>query len=297
MDDKYRVRTDFYVYTHSCRDTGVVFYVGKGTGKRAHDFNMRSQAWREYVNELPNCYDVNIIAKGQTEHEAYSLENDLISQYGKQIEGRGSLVNVTDGGHVIFGEGPKVELSLPLSQTAVSYEEALYKARRYQTLSVKEADVLSMKLEAVGDSFNRKVDAIWWEPEDGSRDDGPETDFEFAVEGAIDSICQFCNALKNRTDSDHDLFFEFDDTLGDLLSEIEDIILCHSNPHLILGRLFTVADQDKLYLTNEYVDLSEKNSDLDAVLDLSVEILIAGWEIVKTYKRSCHPDDWNVHHF
>lgn len=67
----------FYVYVHKRKDTGVVFYVGKGSGKRAWvKCNKKNAEWKRISEEAG--YDVEILKDGLTEQEAESLEYDLI---------------------------------------------------------------------------------------------------------------------------------------------------------------------------------------------------------------------------
>ena len=43
--------TCYYVYLHRKKTTGEVFYVGKGSGKRAWDNHGRSDPWRKTVSK------------------------------------------------------------------------------------------------------------------------------------------------------------------------------------------------------------------------------------------------------
>ena len=81
-----------YIYLHRRNDTGEVFYVGKGTGKRAWKKQDRNEHWHRVVNKAG--YTVEIIAKGLTDAEAYWVEPLLIEAYG----GPTKLTNVHDGG-------------------------------------------------------------------------------------------------------------------------------------------------------------------------------------------------------
>jgi hypothetical protein len=78
------VRRDSYVYFH--RDAnGSIFYVGKGTGRRAWD-QQRHPVWVKYVTErLHGVYSVEIRRDGLTEDDAEWLEEELIERYGKQL--------------------------------------------------------------------------------------------------------------------------------------------------------------------------------------------------------------------
>lgn len=69
----------YYVYTHSDKD-GNVFYIGKGTNKRAWDKN-RGKAWEKKVEELGE-YVIDVPYNKLTEHEALDLEALLIETHG-----------------------------------------------------------------------------------------------------------------------------------------------------------------------------------------------------------------------
>lgn len=63
----------YYVYTH-CHPNGKVFYVGKGTGRRAWA-KRKGKAWQ-------NPYGIEILFNDLTEREALDLECMLIESYG-----------------------------------------------------------------------------------------------------------------------------------------------------------------------------------------------------------------------
>ncbi len=86
----------FYVYVHRRATDGRVFYVGKGTGKRAWVKDGRSQHWRNISKK--HGLVVEIVQAGMQEWWAFELERDLISSYGRE-----SLCNLTDGGDGISG--------------------------------------------------------------------------------------------------------------------------------------------------------------------------------------------------
>lgn len=97
---------DFYVYAWRRPDTGEVFYVGKGYGKRAGELKrhnpifMRIVAKLKRMNMVPT---IEFVGAGLTEKEAFDLECTEISRYGRRDMGTGSLVNLTEGGDGIRG--------------------------------------------------------------------------------------------------------------------------------------------------------------------------------------------------
>ena len=97
----------FYVYLHS-KPSGEIFYVGKGTGKRAWSRNLRNRHWRHIVD----CHGfvVKIHTYGLTESQAFELEKQLIKSYKETSK----LANVTDGGGGVSGS--HVNLGVPKTE-------------------------------------------------------------------------------------------------------------------------------------------------------------------------------------
>lgn len=85
----------FHVYHHVRPDTGQVFYVGKGKGRRAFDRGARrSEFWHRVVEKAGGVL-VEIVAKKLTEDEAFLLEKQNIAA----LRNCGiRLCNLTDGG-------------------------------------------------------------------------------------------------------------------------------------------------------------------------------------------------------
>lgn len=108
-----KVKRNSYVYIHKCKENGIPFYVGKGTGKRAHSKSKRSNRWQEKVDSLDVCYEVEIVKNELSETEAYELERELIKKYGCEWNNSGSLVNQSSGGDVISGDGITFDIELP----------------------------------------------------------------------------------------------------------------------------------------------------------------------------------------
>ena len=66
----------FYTYVHTRNDTGAVFYVGKGHGRRAHASDSRNPYWRNIVSKHGRT--VHMAAQWRTEAEAFEHEKFLI---------------------------------------------------------------------------------------------------------------------------------------------------------------------------------------------------------------------------
>lgn len=82
---------NFYVYLHRKKTDGTVFYIGKGTGKRAYIKFGRSTHWKNIVAK--HGIKVDFAITGVQEWYALELECLLISYFGRE-----NLCNQTDGG-------------------------------------------------------------------------------------------------------------------------------------------------------------------------------------------------------
>lgn len=96
--DSEGVKRGYYVYLHKDRATGKVFYVGKGSGKRAYDTNSRSQRWRERVRSFSEGWDVEIVDQDMSELEAFELEAELVDRYREAESDGKEIANVGSGG-------------------------------------------------------------------------------------------------------------------------------------------------------------------------------------------------------
>ncbi|MDO8273559.1 MAG: hypothetical protein Q7U82_16820 [Gammaproteobacteria bacterium] len=77
----------FYVYTHKDKD-GTVFYVGKGTGDRAHT-RERSPEWLEYLGTRSDgTFLVEIVRDGISEEDALEIEDAVMKTHGGTIINR-----------------------------------------------------------------------------------------------------------------------------------------------------------------------------------------------------------------
>ncbi len=80
-----------YVYGHYKADTGELFYIGKGSKKRAWSTNGRNAYWTRVANK--HGLVVKILEDGLTDEEAFKKEKLLIEEVGLD-----NLVNATEGG-------------------------------------------------------------------------------------------------------------------------------------------------------------------------------------------------------
>ena len=103
----------FYVYQHSIPNTQRVFYVGKGSGKRAFSNKDRNTHWKNIVNKYG--FTVDFVCSNLDEELAFFAEQELIDVYKK----RGlQLANMTaggdGGGSCVVSEETKQKLSVAL---------------------------------------------------------------------------------------------------------------------------------------------------------------------------------------
>lgn len=89
----YIVLKELYIHKKPC---GEIFYVGIGTPKRSKSKVSRNPFWHNIVEK--HGYEVEVLMTGLDSDTACKLEIDLISHLGRRDLGRGTLVNLTDGG-------------------------------------------------------------------------------------------------------------------------------------------------------------------------------------------------------
>lgn len=103
----------FSVYEHRRTTDGLVFYVGKGKGRRAWSHNGRNSHWHRTVAK--HGHTVEIVATGLTEPEAFRIEQELLAHHRyhqgheRYHDARSAdcvLTNMTDGGEGASGYVP-----------------------------------------------------------------------------------------------------------------------------------------------------------------------------------------------
>lgn len=109
----------YYVYLHRRKDTGEVFYVGKGTRTKKHqyarssDAHSRNSHWKHIVAK--HGYNVEVVADFFTEEDAFDLERKLIALHGK------ALCNLTIGGEGACGRIATAETKKRLKERFKKY--------------------------------------------------------------------------------------------------------------------------------------------------------------------------------
>ncbi|MFH2034583.1 MAG: hypothetical protein ABIJ26_07810 [Candidatus Margulisiibacteriota bacterium] len=126
---------------HAKKDSGEVFYVGKGsfrkdrrpTYERATADHSRNRKWRNIVKK--HGFKAIILTSCQTDEEAQRIEKQMVAEIGRADTGRGPLVNFTDGGDghcgILVGDElrEKRRISASRKRTA-EWVEAIRKARK-----------------------------------------------------------------------------------------------------------------------------------------------------------------------
>ena len=101
----------FYAYEHTRNDTGAVFYVGKGRGRRVFATYNRNIHWKRIVAKAGG-FGVRLIANDVDEELALMIEMERIDQQRKTGI---SLCNMTNGGEGTSGLFPNAETRRKMS--------------------------------------------------------------------------------------------------------------------------------------------------------------------------------------
>ncbi len=97
------------VYIHRRADTGAAFYVGIGKAGRAASKSGRTAHWRNIVAK--HGLEIQYVSRAVDRDLAVEMEQFLISWIGRQLDGSGPLVNITDGGEGCPGRDKGKKLS------------------------------------------------------------------------------------------------------------------------------------------------------------------------------------------
>lgn len=84
----------YYVYKHIIKETGEIFYIGRGKNRRAYDKSSRNTYWKNIINKYE--YLVEIIKENLGIEESKKLEIALIDHYRPRA-------NLTEGGEGMAG--------------------------------------------------------------------------------------------------------------------------------------------------------------------------------------------------
>jgi hypothetical protein len=106
--------TNFYTYLHRRADTKEVFYVGKGSGRRAFKFKPRTQLWQRIARK--HGVIVEIIERFEDERAAFIHECQLIASF--KASGI-ALANFTEGGEGASGRTHSPEAREKMRQASL----------------------------------------------------------------------------------------------------------------------------------------------------------------------------------
>jgi hypothetical protein len=121
----------FYTYIHRKASDGLVFYVGKGVGKRAWDCNRRNPKWKSIVAK--HSHVVEVCAAWKNSEEAFQHEKFLIWCFKDM---GCNLANLTDGGDGPHGYKYTIEQKAKMSLRRVGYKHS-EETKRKMSLSQK----------------------------------------------------------------------------------------------------------------------------------------------------------------
>jgi hypothetical protein len=161
----------FYVYGHYDLN-GSLFFVGKGTGKRAWSKD-RHPLWGRYVNHhLSGKYEVRIIADSMSTEEAEKLEAELISKHSDSLVNWQNMGRKTDFkllGHYnalrdanrrLIQETKGLE-STEIGLAVEQYKKAIEKIAEYAFLEFEQGLVGQLLLEEANElGRNGELEAL-----------------------------------------------------------------------------------------------------------------------------------------
>ena len=122
---------DYYVYEYIDPSNPMEpFYVGKGRNGRFRDASQK-QRNRHLYNKIQKLRSTGLTmkdltifrAQGLSNEEALKLEIEMIGKYGRKDQGRGKLLNYTDGGDGVSGIQPNPML-LPHTNEVIQMYQA-----------------------------------------------------------------------------------------------------------------------------------------------------------------------------
>jgi hypothetical protein len=181
------VQRGYYVYFHRERDTGDVFYVGKGCGRRAWDQTSRHIQWQKKVATLGANWEVVIVKDNLSELEAFELERDLVAKHGGASYDGGILVNRVPGGEHPLSLGFTIPLSRPGQVWITTYEQS----RKFRELERNEQEQVARQLRGGLQAVIAGLDELRESHNDDEALDDSATDVDCIVGSQIDRTKDF----------------------------------------------------------------------------------------------------------
>jgi hypothetical protein len=145
----------FYTYLHRRKDTGQVFYVGKGRGRRAYIISGRSDYWGKVRSKCGHT--IEIVSPWPTEKEAFEHEVFLISVFKSLGH---PLVNFTEGGGGALGAiaSPETRAKMVAAQARLRSDAGFAARRREALLQAKRSPEGRANASAAA-AIHRRTDA------------------------------------------------------------------------------------------------------------------------------------------
>ena len=169
-----RFMKEYYVYAHRKATTGEIFYIGKGTGRRAWGTIDRNPFWQAVARK--HGFTIEIIEDQLQEWYAYELEQTLIAGYGRRNVGTGILTNITEGGKGVSGIVQSAKCRKVTSERSKGLSNPKADLQIYQFTNIETGEIfvgrrydLEQKIgKTVADLFSSDIYAVngWTE---GSR--------------------------------------------------------------------------------------------------------------------------------
>lgn len=146
-----------YLYRHIRLDKNEVFYVGIGKSlERAYSKKNRNKYWNHIVSK--SSYEIEILFSDLTYSEAQEKEKEFINLYGRKDLGRGTLVNMTDGGEGTLNIKVSDEARLKISK---KHKGNKYNLGRKLKAETKELIGIANKKRVWKDESKNKLSAYF----------------------------------------------------------------------------------------------------------------------------------------
>jgi hypothetical protein len=235
------VTRGYYVYLHRDLATSEVFYIGKGSGRRAWDTEGRHDLWKQKVVSLAAGWDVEVAKHDLSEIEAFELEAELVELHGGCAAVGGKLTNWIPG-----GEDP-VSIRLELRLDDGGWGQAYQEARIFKEFPRAEKQDMVGSLKKGLDSIVKELVHL----ERHAHETGDEhladsiSDVDVLVRSLLDAAANFLR----RRESWKDLGLALEDACDSLASELEGIAKHHDKvkpllmqSHALTSKLLSAID-------------------------------------------------------
>ena len=239
----------YCVYAHLNPETDEIFYIGKGTHKRAYNLLNRSSSWKKEVSEFQDKVEVRILKENLTSNEALDLENELIEKLGKRIDNEGNLVNWLGGS----SEGIYIKLHLS------DFEDIFIKS--LSKFSENERQLIIKGWEKQEKELLKQLDII--------------------TELDPDKKKEFAKKIQKELDKYQDKFWKYSYDPIDVSSELSDQIdsaitqIIYNLDELSRNEIYTKdLFEDLFFERNELEDYLHEFEGLDELIDSLAKELI-----------------------